>query len=46
MKYNLVVVGGGLTGVAAALAFKSNENAHTVDVKALQNKLIENGAVL
>ena len=74
MKYNLVVVGGGLTGVAAAVsaaregltvllvekagclgqaagtavavAIKSNKNAHTVDVKELQNKLIENGAVL
>ena len=44
MKYNLVVVGGGLTGVAAA--FKSEKNAHTVDVKSLQNKLLENGAVL
>ena len=37
---------GQAVGTAAALAFKSNENAHTVDVKALQNKLVENGAVL
>ncbi len=37
---------GQAVGTAAAVAFKSEKNAHTVDVKALQNKLVENGAVL
>ena len=37
---------GQAAGTAAAVAFKSDKNAHTVDVKELQNKLIENGAVL
>ena len=31
---------------AAAIAFNSGKNAHTVDVKAVQNKLTANGAVL
>ena len=46
MKYNLVVAGGGLSGVAAAIAHKTAANAHTVDIKALQQKLKDNGAVL
>ena len=37
---------GQAAGTAAALALKSNKNAHTVDISALQKKLIENGAVL
>lgn len=45
MKYNLVVAGGGLSGVAA-IAHKTNTTAHTVDIIALQQKLKENGAVL
>lgn len=74
MKYNLVVAGGGLSGVAAAIsgareglkvllveksgclgeaagtaaaiAHKTSTNAHTIDIKTLQKKLKENGAVL
>ena len=74
MKYNLVVAGGGLSGVAAAvsaareglkvllveksgclgeaagtavaIAHKTNTTAHTVDIKAIQQKLKDNGAVL
>ncbi len=37
---------GQAAGTAVAVAFKSDKNAHTVDVKSLQNKLLENGAVL
>ena len=37
---------GQAAGTAVAVAIKSNKNAHNVDVKSLQNKLIENGAVL
>ena len=37
---------GQAAGTAAALALKTNKNAHTVDVANLQKKLIENGAVL
>ncbi len=37
---------GQAAGTAAAVAFKSDKNAHNVDVKAIQNKLVENGAVL
>lgn len=37
---------GEAAGTAAALSFKTGSNAHTVDIKALQNKLIKNGAVL
>jgi len=37
---------GQAAGTAVAVAFKSDKNAHNVDVKSLQNKLIENGAVL
>ncbi|MBO5856927.1 MAG: FAD-dependent oxidoreductase [Clostridia bacterium] len=37
---------GQAAGTAAAVAFKSDKNAHNVDVKELQNKLVENGAVL
>lgn len=37
---------GQAAGTAVAVAFKSDKNAHTVDIKSLQNKLIENGAVL
>lgn len=46
MKYNLVIAGGGLSGVAAAIAYKTNTTAHTVGIKALQQKLKNNGAVL
>jgi hypothetical protein len=37
---------GQAAGTAVAVAFKSDKNAHTVDVKSLQNKLLENAAVL
>ena len=37
---------GQAAGTAVAVAFKSDKNAHTVDVKSLQNKLLEKGAVL
>lgn len=37
---------GEAAGTATALAYKTNKNAHTVDIKELQNKLIKNGAVL
>lgn len=37
---------GEAAGTAAATAFNSGKNAHTVDVKAVQAKLIQNGAVL
>ena len=37
---------GQAAGTAVAVAFKGDKNAHTVDVKSLQNKLLENGAVL
>lgn len=37
---------GEAAGVAAAVAFSSGENVHTVDVKAVQKKLKENGAVI
>jgi len=37
---------GQAAGTAVAVAIKSDKNAHNVDVKSLQNKLIENGAVL
>ena len=46
MKYNLVVAGGGLSGVAAEIAHKTNATTHTVDIKALQQKLKDNGAVI
>lgn len=37
---------GEAAGTAAATAYKTNKNAHTVDIKAVQQKLIKNGAVL
>ena len=37
---------GQAVGTAAAVALKSGENVHTVDIKDLQRKLVENGAVL
>ena len=37
---------GQAAGTAVAVAIKSDKNAHNVDVKELQKKLIENGAVL
>ena len=37
---------GQAAGTAVAVAIKTDKNAHNVDVKSLQNKLIENGAVL
>lgn len=37
---------GEAAGTAAAIAHKTNTNAHTIDIKALQKKLKENGAVL
>lgn len=37
---------GEAAGTAAAIAFNSGKNAHTVDIKAVQNKLTANGAVL
>ncbi len=37
---------GQAAGTAVGVALKSNKTAHTVDIKSLQNKLIENGAVL
>jgi hypothetical protein len=37
---------GEATGTAVAIAHNTNKNVHTVDVKALQKKLVENGAVL
>ncbi len=37
---------GQAAGTAVAVAIKSDKNAHTVDIKSLQNKLVENGAVL
>ena len=36
----------GAAGTAAAIAHKTYTNAHTVDIKALQQKLKDNGAVL
>ena len=41
MKYNLVVAG----GTAIAVALKNNQTAHTVDIKEVQSKLKQNGAV-
>ncbi len=37
---------GEAAGTAAAIAFNSGKNAHTVDVKTVQSKLTANGAVL
>ncbi len=37
---------GEAAGTAVAIAHNTNKNVHTVDIKALQKKLIENGAVL
>lgn len=37
---------GEAAGTAVAIAHKTNTNAHTIDIKALQKKLKENGAVL
>lgn len=37
---------GQAAGTAVAVAIKSDKNAHNVDVKSIQKKLIENGAVL
>lgn len=37
---------GEAAGTSVAIAHKTNKNVHTVDVKALQGKLKENGAVL
>lgn len=37
---------GEAAGTAVAVAHKTNKNAHSVDIKALQQKLTENGAVL
>ena len=37
---------GEAAGTAVAIAHKTNKNVHTVDIKALQKTLIENGAVL
>ena len=37
---------GQAVGTAAAVALKSGENVHTVHIKDLQRKLVENGAVL
>lgn len=45
-KYALIVVGGGIAGVAAAVARQTGTNAHTVDVQAVRAKLLEKGAAL
>lgn len=37
---------GQAAGTAAALAFRTGKNTHTVDVATLQKRLVENGAVL
>ncbi len=37
---------GEAAGTAVATAYKTNKNAHTIDIKVLQQKLIKNGAVL
>lgn len=37
---------GEAAGTAAAVSLKTEKNAHTVDVKIVQNKLIENGAAI
>lgn len=37
---------GEAAGTAVAIAHNTDKNVHTVDIKALQKKLIENGAVL
>ena len=37
---------GEAAGTAAALAYKTNRNVHTVDINLLRTRLKENGAVL
>ncbi len=37
---------GEAAGTAVAIVHRTNKNVHTVDIKALQKKLTENGAVL
>lgn len=37
---------GEAAGTAAALAHKTDKNAHTVDIRLLRGKLKENGALL
>lgn len=34
-----------VAGTAAALAYKTNRNVHTVDINSLRTRLKENGAV-
>lgn len=45
-KYDLVVVGGGFAGVAAAVAKKQGVDVGQVNVTELQNRLIADGAFL
>jgi succinate dehydrogenase/fumarate reductase flavoprotein subunit len=49
-KYDLIVVGGGISGVsasvAAAVCKKDGVNAHTVDVQKVRKALLEVGAAL
>ena len=44
--WDLIVAGGGLTGVAAALAVKGGVGVKEIDVKELQRVLTENGAFI
>ena len=45
-KYDLIVIGGGLTGVAAAVAKNTGANTHTVDIPTIQDILRRNGAAI
>ena len=55
-SYEIVVVGGGMSGICASLgqaagtaiaeAKKSGCNVHTVDIQAVRKKLKENGAAI
>ena len=40
-KYNLIVVGGGLTGVAAAVAVEEGTTPHGVNIRKVQDILVD-----
>ena len=45
-KYDLIVVGGGLTGVAAAVSLRQNVRPKDADIREIQRILKAGGAFL
>ena len=46
IRNNICVLKCIAAGTAVSIAYRTNKDVHTVDIKALQKKLADNGAVL